>query len=142
MRRLLRRTAAALALAALVGSTAPSAQTPQKPAPVSLTGRWAMALDIREMGVANVALVLAQDGEKITGTYTGRYGEFPLAGTLKAKAIEFTVTLDTEGGRSTMYFSGEIAEDGRTMKGGATIEGLGDASWSAKKHPDKLPTRN
>jgi hypothetical protein len=32
-----------------------------------------------------------------------------------------------------MNFSGEVAADAQTMKGQATIEGLGDATWSAKR---------
>jgi hypothetical protein len=98
-----------------------------------------MALNITEMGVANVVLVFKQDAGKITGTYTGRYGEFPLSGTIEGRAIAFTVVLDTDGGRSEMSFAGELAEDGLSMKGGATIEGLGEATWTAKKQPATLP---
>jgi len=132
------RTALVLALVvacvAVTGSL--FAQEQQKPAPVSVTGRWAAALDIESMGIANVTLRFAQEAGKLTGTYTGRYGEFPLEGTIEGRKLAFTVYLRTDAGDSTMSFMGEVAEDGRTMKGGATIEGLGDATWSAKRQPD------
>ena len=129
------RAFAAVVLACFViAGAAASAQTPAKPAP-EITGRWAMALNITEMGIANVVLVFKQTDGKLTGTYTGRYGEFPLTGTIDARTVAFTVVLDTEGGRSEMAFAGELAEDGQTMKGGATIEGLGEATWTAKKQP-------
>jgi hypothetical protein len=112
------------------------AQEPQKPAPAAVAGRWAAALDIESMGIASVTLAFVQDGAKLTGTYTGRYGEFPLEGSVDGRKLAFTVYLRTDSGDSTMSFMGELAEDGRTMKGLATIEGLGDATWSAKRQPD------
>ena len=118
-----------------LGSAGLAAQQPA-PKPVNIAGKWAMTLEL-SMGTASPALELKQDGEKVTGTYTGRYGTSPLAGTLKGRALEFTVKLNAEGQESTMSFAGEVAADGLTMRGSATIEGLGDASWSAKKTPDK-----
>ena len=32
-----------------------------------------------------------------------------------------------------MSFRGEVAADAESMKGQATIEGLGDATWSARR---------
>ena len=106
------------------------------PKPVNITGKWAMTLEL-SIGTSSPVLELKHDGEKVTGTYTGRYGTSPLAGVLKGRALEFTVKLTAEGQDSTMSFAGEVAADGLTMRGSATIEGLGDASWSAKKTPDK-----
>jgi len=141
MRSMARRTArgvAGAALALAIGSIGHAAQDP-KPAPAApVTGRWAMALDIQDMGVASVTLVLVQDGEKLTGTYTGRYGQFPLEGVVRARKLEFTVYLKTDAGDSTMYFAGDVGDDHRSLKGTATIEGLGDATWTAKKQPDRV----
>jgi hypothetical protein len=125
---------AAVAAVTIVTATL-GGQEPQKPAPASIAGRWAAALDIESMGIANVTLAFVQDGAKLTGSYTGRYGEFPLEGSVDGRKLAFTVYLRTDSGDSTMSFVGEVAEDGRTMKGIATIEGLGDATWSAKRQP-------
>ena len=52
---------------------------PQPPAEArsarDVTGKWTMALEMSQ-GTATPTLELKQDGEKLTGTYTGRYGEF------------------------------------------------------------------
>ena len=68
----------ALAMAAVTTQVAvvTAAQQEQQKPPakaVSIAGKWAMTLDIPNMGSAETALDLKQDGEKITGTYTGSY---------------------------------------------------------------------
>jgi hypothetical protein len=113
-----------------------AAQDPPKPAPpTTVTGKWTMSMDIENMGAATTALEFKQDGEKLTGTYTGRYGAFKLEGTLEARKIAFTVYLVAEGQESTMYFEGEVAEDVATMRGQGSIEGMGAVAWSAKRSP-------
>ena len=85
------------------------------------------------MITASPALVLKQAGEKLTGTYTGRYGEYQLTGTLKGKVIEFGFSMAAEGTQVTMAFKGEVAADAQTMKGDGSIEGLGDITWTAAR---------
>ncbi len=122
-----------IALVVLASALVARAQTPT-PAPKApdLTGKWTMSLEL-SIGPATTALDLKQDGEKITGTYTGRYGTSPLQGTLKGRALQFAVQLNAEGQDVTMNFSGEVAADAQSMKGQATIEGLGDATWTARR---------
>ena len=86
-----------------------------------------------EIGTGTPTLDLKQDGEKITGTYTGRYGKFALEGKLKERTIEFAVNMTAEGQAVTMNFSGQVSEDAKTMKGQATISELGDATWTATR---------
>jgi hypothetical protein len=85
------------------------------------------------MGTGTPALELKQDADKITGTYTGRYGTSALEGKLKESNIEFVVTMSAEGQSVTLTFTGEVAADGQSMKGTASMGELGDATWSAKK---------
>ena len=72
---------------------------------------------------------------RVTGTYTGRYGEFPLEGTLKGNAIQFSLSLNAEGMTVTMAFTGEVAADSETMKGKATIGETG------RRHLDRCATK-
>jgi hypothetical protein len=114
------------------------AQQTQKPEPASppaaVAGKWAMALELPQMGTANTTLDLKQDGEKITGTYTGSYGTFQLEGTVKARVLEFWFTMTAEGTAVQLSFRGEVAADGETIvKGTGSIEGMGDVTWSAKR---------
>jgi len=132
-RTIIRRIVMLAAVAATAATlTAQGQAPPPKPKDINVAGKWTMLLEL-EMGQATTALDLKQDGEKITGTYTGRYGTFALEGTLKGRALQFAFTMNADGQDVSMQFSGEVSEDSQTMKGQATLEGLGDASWSAKK---------
>jgi hypothetical protein len=134
----------AAALAAVVALTAAPAltqgqqgqqgQTREEPVPepAAIAGKWDVSLDMA-MGTTTVVFEFAQDGAKLTGTYTGRYGTFPLEGTVKGRAIEFVVTTTIEGQASSLWFGGEVAEDGQTMKGPAELGGAGEAYWNAKR---------
>jgi hypothetical protein len=98
---------------------------------VNVAGKWVMTLEMG-MGTATPGLELKQDGAKITGTYSGRYGSFPLEGTVKGRAIAFSFAMSAEGQSVTMSFTGEVAADALSMKGTASLGEMGDASWSAK----------
>jgi hypothetical protein len=125
------------ALALFVGHASLGAQTaPPPPKPIDITGKWTMSFET-PMGTSTPALEFKQTGEKITGSYTGRYGKFPFEGTLKGRTIRFAFTMNAEGQPAEMVFSGEVAADGLTMQGQATLGELGDTQWSAKKNPDK-----
>jgi hypothetical protein len=120
----------------LAAVTAVEAQTPAPAKPASVAGKWTMTINM-DVGTATTALELKQDTEKLTGTYTGRYGSFAVTGTIKARAIEFWFEMGTDDQKATMSFAGEVAADGQTMKGTASMgEQLGEASWSAKRNKD------
>ncbi len=133
-----------LVLLAAVGASAAAfqnqsgqgkAQKPDSKAPLNIAGKWVMTLEM-SMGTATPTLELKQDGEKITGTYTGRYGTFPLQGTLKGTALVFSFTMTAEGESVPMSFTAEVAADAQTMKGNASLGGMGDATWTAKREKD------
>lgn len=130
-----RRAALSIAFVLLaIGARASAWQDTQKPAPkpAAVAGKWNMTLEMT-IGSGTPALEIKQDGEKITGTYTGRYGAAPIQGTVTDHAISFSCTIDAEGQSARMDFRGEISADAKEMKGSAEIEGLGDATWTAKR---------
>lgn len=116
-----------------------AAQAPAQ-APVSLTGKWQTTLEM-EVGSASVVLMFKQDGEKLTGTYTGRYGEYQLVGKTAGRKLDFVVTINAEGTETKMYFEGEITDtpQGVLLKGAADLGGMGEAGWFAKRAPEKSP---
>jgi hypothetical protein len=118
-------------VAVVTAATVVGAQEKPK-APPSIAGKWAVTL-VTEAFAANTTLDLKLDGEKVTGTYTGRYGSFPLEGTLKGRALEFTFTMNAEGTPTAMTFAGEVAADAQTMKGKATLGEMGEATWTAAR---------
>jgi hypothetical protein len=146
MIRTLRSILAASMLVAAIGLQAQQAAPPQKnppaskpeqkpddkKAPLSIAGKWAMTLEMA-MGNGTPSLELKQDGEKLTGTYTGRYGAAPIVGTLRDHSIEFKVNIVAEGTEVEMLFTGEVTSDGASMRGDASLGPAGDATWLARK---------
>ena len=131
----MRRRVALLCLIALAMVSAPlsAAQTPA-PKALDVSGKWGVVMEL-SIGTSNPTLVLKHDGTKVTGTYTGRYGESKLTGTVNDKRVlTFQVALSAEGADVTMLFTGEVSADGQFVeKGIVNIEGLGEGSWAAKK---------
>ena len=115
-----------LFVAAVLGVQAP------KPALTTVTGKWNVTLEMQS-GTASPTLDLTQEGEKLTGVYEGRYGKFPLSGTVKARKIEFTFKMNAEGTDVVMTYSGEVAPDFLVMKGVAQLDQMGEANWAAKR---------
>lgn len=86
--------------------------TSQAQEKIDISGTW--ILDVQtDMGSGSPTFVLKQEGEKITGTYTGTLGESPLTGTLKGNIlhIEFDIQgnlITYDGTASTNELSGKV----------------------------------
>jgi hypothetical protein len=103
--------------------------------PAKVAGVWTFNVELA-VGTGHPTVTLKQDGEKITGTYEGRYGPSPLEGTVKDQKIEFTVSMTAEGTAVTGVFTGTVQEEG--MSGTMDFEGAGDGTWTAvRKAPPK-----
>jgi hypothetical protein len=128
--------ASVVLLVAWVAAFGPAGQAQGKDqkqqAPIDVTGKWTITMEM-SMGTATPALDLKQDGETVSGTYTGRYGTYELHGTLKDRAIKFSFVMGSADQSVTMTFAGEVAADGQTMKGTADLGEMGEAAWSAKR---------
>jgi hypothetical protein len=98
--------------------------------PAKVAGKWNAALQLESI-TGHPVLTFKQDGEKLSGTYEGRYGPTPLEGTIKENHIQFTVTFTAEGVQTRGVFLGKV--DGDSMGGDVTFEGAGDGTWSATR---------
>jgi hypothetical protein len=98
--------------------------------PANVAGKWNISLELESI-TGHPVVLLKQDGEKLTGTYEGRYGQSELKGSIKEKDIEFTVTLVAEGMQTQGVFAGKV--NGDTMSGNVSFEGAGDGTWSATR---------
>jgi hypothetical protein len=116
------RTVAILALSLL--APAVSAE------PANVAGKWNVTMQLESI-TGHPIILLKQDGEKLTGTYEGRYGQSELKGSIKDKEIEFTVSIVAEGMQTQGVFAGKV--DGDTMGGEVSFEGAGDGTWSATR---------
>lgn len=128
-------TRIALVLVVLV-STIVGARA-QDPIPARVAGTWRMTMEM-SMGTASPEITLKQNGDKLTGTYSGRYGTFTLTGKVKGRAFEFSFLM-SEQHPVSMCFQGEVSTDGASLEGTAVLAEMGDATWTAKK--DETPKK-
>lgn len=98
-----------------------------------VTGTWQITVETSQ-GSGTPAVVLQQQGEKLTGTFKSQiFGEAKLTGTVKGDAIEFSFEADAGGQTLKVSYKGTI-EGPTSMKGTAVYAGFDDkATWSAKK---------
>src|SRR5688572_31792421 len=103
-------------------------------APADIAGQWQFTVELA-VGTGRPLVTFKQDGEKITGTYEGRYGKSNLEGTVKENHVEFIVTVVAEGETASGAFAGDVEQD--RMTGTVEYEGAGDGTWSAVRIPAK-----
>jgi hypothetical protein len=102
--------------------------------PAKVAGQWKFTVEL-EVGTGHPTVTLKQDGEKLSGTYDGRYGASPLEGTVKDGKIEFTVSMVAEGVSISGVFTGLV--EGDTMSGKVDFDQAGEGIWTAVRAPAK-----
>jgi hypothetical protein len=128
MRTIFDRIAALAAVAVLFGGTIGGAAQAAK---VDVTGKWAFNVETAA-GSGTPTMTFKQEGEKLTGHYSGQLGEADLTGTVKGEAIEFKFTVDVQGQQLNAAYSGTV--DGKdSMKGKVDLVGLGEGTFTAKR---------
>jgi hypothetical protein len=113
------------------GDAAPAAPSGPAAGSVNITGVWAFAVETAA-GSGTPTFTFKQDGESLTGTYKGQFGEAPATGTVKGSAIKFTVKVNAQGQDITINYTGTI-ENKDSMKGNAAFGDLGEGTWTAKR---------
>jgi hypothetical protein len=83
---------------------------------VNVTGKWSMVVETSQ-GSGTPTFTLKQDGNKLTGTYSGFFGEAPVTGTVKGNDVEIKYTMR---GSLTIY-KGKV--DGNKIVGTVDIGG-------------------
>jgi len=119
----------AMAIAAIVAvsSIAVLAQA----AKTDVTGKWAFAVETAA-GAGTPTITLKQDGEKLTGHYSGQLGEADLTGTIKGADFTFKFTVDAQGNLLDVTYTGTV-ESKDALKGKLSIAGLADGTFTAKR---------
>src|SRR5215213_11023482 len=91
MRTMVYRFTAAAAVVVL-GSAIGIAQA----AKVDLTGKWAYSVQT-DAGAGTPTITMKQDGEKLTGHYSGQLGESDFTGSVKGTDFSFAFAVDAQG---------------------------------------------
>ena len=100
-------------------------------AKTDLTGKWIFTVETSG-GSGTPTITLKQDGEKLTGHYSGQLGEADLTGTIKGNDFTFKFTVDAQGNNLECTYQG-TAESKDALKGKVDIAGLANGTFTAKK---------
>jgi hypothetical protein len=96
-----------------------------------VSGNWEFNVET-DAGSGSPSFVFKQDGEKLTGTYTGLVGKAELTGTVKGDQIDFKFEFSYSGQSGSAHYWGTIESD-KKMSGKLNYAGLGDGTWTATK---------
>ena len=88
-----------------------------------VSGKWVAQVPGRQGNTREVTITLKAEGEKLTGTVSGRQGDTPIAdGKIKGDEISFTVTQSFQGNEVKANYTGKVSGDEikftRTFGGG------------------------
>ncbi len=86
-------------------------------------GKWTAQVPGRQGNTQETTFTLKAEGEKLTGTMTGRQGDVAISdGTIKEGNLSFNVVRETPNGNIKLVYKGVLAGDeikfSRTMEGG------------------------
>jgi hypothetical protein len=96
-----------------------------------VTGKWTFNVET-SAGAGTPNITLKQEGEKLTGHYSGQLGEADLTGSVKGQDFTFVFTVDLQGNELKCTYKGS-AENKDSLKGTLNIAGLGDGTFTAKR---------
>jgi len=102
-----------------------------EPQDINVTGKWLFQVETGA-GSGTPTVEFKQDGEKLTGRYTGQLGDVDFTGTLKGKTITFTFSSSVSGFDIKATYTGTV-ETKDSMKGTLVIEGLGEGTFTGKR---------
>ena len=109
-----------------------AASQAQEPAKIDVTGAWAFEVQT-QAGAGTPQVTFKQEGEALAGHYSSSLlGEADLKGTVKGRAIEFTMTLSVQGNSFDVTYTGTV-EDANSMKGTINFAGMGEGTFTAKR---------
>ncbi len=93
---------------------------------VDVSGKWNLTVET-DAGSGTPTFLLKQEGEKITGTYSGQLGEAPLSGTIKGDVIH--IEFDIQGNKIT--YDGKATS--REMEGKVNLAEMARGTFRGKK---------
>lgn len=93
-----------------------------------ISGTWNADV-VLDAGSGSATFVLKQDGEKLTGSYSGALGEAKVTGSVKGSDVEWTFDHDEAG---KVVYKGKLEGDSK-IKGTVEYGQLGKGSFNASK---------
>jgi hypothetical protein len=106
------------------------AQAETKAKALDVSGAWVLDVSTAA-GSGTPTVTLKQEGEKLTGQYSGQLGDAPVTGTLKGNAITFQFDVDVQGTALHVVYSGTVEAD--AMKGTVSLGEAGDGTFTGTR---------
>jgi len=97
-------------------------------AATDLTGTWNAKVNLGDQQ-GSPTFVLKQDGEKLTGTYSGALGEAPIKGTVKGNEV----TIDFDASGAAIHYAGKVSADGAKIEGTVDYGGQASGTFTATR---------
>ena len=94
----------------------------------AVTGTWHFVVEL-DIGGGQPTFAFEQEGETLTGTYTGLFGTAEVIGTVTGNRIEFRFGSEA----AEAVYVGTI--EGDTMQGTCDYGGVGQGTWEAERQP-------
>ena len=99
-------------------------------AQANLTGKWVLNVQT-DAGSGTPTVTLKQDGDKLTGHYSGQLGEADITGSVKGNEFTFGFSGDAQGQQFKVTYTGTAEKD--TMKGTLDLGGMATGTFTGKK---------
>jgi hypothetical protein len=95
-----------------------------------VTGIWFLSV-ATPLGGGSPTLSMQQNGDNISGTYHGMFGEAPLKGSIKGDEFSVQFNIDSQGQVMTITYTGKVQGD--TMSGKVSLGTLGEGTFNGSK---------
>lgn len=95
----------------------------------NISGTWTMTVQT-DAGSGSPTFALKQEGEKLSGTYTGQLGDSPVTGTLKANVIHLEFSIQG----NLITYDGTVTSPSE-MSGKVNLAEMATGTFSGKKKP-------
>lgn len=96
-----------------------------------LTGKWTFEVET-SAGSGSPVFMFKQDGEKLTGHYSGQLGEADLTGTVKGQAVTFSFPVDVQGTSLEVTYTG-TAVGNDSIKGTVRLGEFANGTFTGKR---------
>lgn len=95
-----------------------------------ISGTWTMEVETA-MGSGTPTFVLKQQGDKLTGTYSGALGEKSVTGSVKADQV--TIEFDADQVNGKVIYTGTLDAAAKKVKGKVKFGDAGEGTFTGSK---------
>jgi hypothetical protein len=93
-----------------------------------ISGTWEFTVETSQ-GSGSPSFEFKQEGERLSGTYTGMFGKAAVSGTVKGDKVDFTFEAGNAG---KAHYNGTL-ESATSMKGEVEYGDVGKGTFTGKK---------